>query len=294
MDYNHSNATVLDSGRVVFSNAKHLYFIPYVDEFTIGTEQFDLVNIVGDTISVTPDDNTINSKDSEFKDEPLFENVVLGKVQFAATCIDFQNDVLKGIFGWNVNNETGIASMPTAYKKVYAAIIINFGEGIPEVVLPKVKMNSKAIISTLKTGSGEGALAGTAYAAIIAGTKGGTTQNIETSYCIIPNDVTYEIGTPAVETKVVTKGASVSSGTVTLTGNATFAGSLDSDGYGFKYRKGTSGSFITAALGSAPTSGTDFTKAVTPAGGAGTYTYFAFVEKDGKEYAGERKTFVIE
>lgn len=288
---NHSNAQVLDSGRIVFSNAKHMYCIPYINEDTIGSDVYDLVNIVGDTVSITPDDNTVNSKDSEFKDEPLFENVVLGKVQFAATCIDFQNAVMKHIFGWNEEETTGIVSMPTSYKDLHMAIILTFGEGIPEVVLPKVKMNSKAVIATLKTGSGEGNLAGTAYAATIAGTKNGTTKTVETSFCFVPSDVDYSVGSPAAPV-VVTKAAVVASSTATLKGNVVFSGSLDTGKYGFKYRKG-SGAVTTVALDAAPTSGTDFTKDVTTLA-AGNYTFFAFVEQDGHEYVGATQSFTIQ
>lgn len=288
MNYEHVGATVLDSGRIVFSNAKHLYFIPYVNEDEIGSAQYDLVNIVGDTLSVTPDDNTINSKDSEFKDEPLFENVVLGKVQFAGTCIDFQNPVMEKIFGWNVAG--GIAAMPTSYKDKYAAIIINFGEGIPEVVLPKVKMNSKAIISTLKTGSGEGNLAGTAYAAII---KAGDVS-VETSFCFIPTSVAdYEIQSKTF-TDVTTVSMVTASTTTTFTGKVDFSTGVVLEKAGFKYRKGTSGSWTTvdAANPGSIVSGANYTATASTLA-TGNYQYYAYAEVDGNEIKGEVKTATV-
>lgn len=288
MNYEHSNAVVLDSGRIVFSNAKHLFFIPYVSEDQVGSDIYDLVNIVGDTLSVTPDDNTINSKDSEFKDEPLFENVVLGKVQFAGTCIDFQNPVMEKIFGWNVAG--GIAAMPTSYKDKYAAIIINFGEGIPEVVLPKVKMNSKAVISTLKTGSGEGNLAGTAYAAIL---KAGDVQ-VKTSFCFVPTSVAdYEILSNTF-TDVTTVSMVTATGTTTFTGKVDFSGGITIEKAGFKYRKGTSGAWTTVdnANPGSIVSGANYT--ATASGlAAGNYQYYAYAEVDGNEIKGAVLTATV-
>lgn len=162
--------TKLDSGRLVFSNAAYLLVTPYVDEDTLGTTTYDIVNIVGDSLSFTPDDNTVNSKEWEFGDTPLFENITLGKTQFAATCIDFQNDVMKAIFGWQEIG--GALAAPSSYKDLYAVVEVGFKNESTVVVVPKLKLNSKAIISTLKTGTGEGQIAGTAYDSDI--TVGGT------------------------------------------------------------------------------------------------------------------------
>lgn len=153
--------TKLDSGRLVFSNAAYLHVTPYVSEDEIGTTTYDIVNIVADSLSFTPDDNTVNSKEWEFGDTPLFENITLGKTQFAATCIDFQNDVMKVLFGWQ--DLGGALAAPSSYKDLYAVVEVGFKNESTVVVVPKLKLNSKAVISTLKTGTGEGQLAGTAY-----------------------------------------------------------------------------------------------------------------------------------
>lgn len=153
--------TKLDSGRIVLSNAAYLHVTPYTNEDTIGDKTYDIVNIVGDSLALTPDDNTVNAKEWEFGDTPLFENITLGKIQFAATCIDFQNDVLKAMFGWQEVGDALVA--PASYKDLYAVVEIGFKNEDVAVVVPKLKLNSKAIISTLKTGTGEGNLAGTAY-----------------------------------------------------------------------------------------------------------------------------------
>ena len=87
--------TTLNSGKVVFSKSTQILLTPYTDVDTIGSTSYDLVDILADSLSFTPDDNTINSKDAEFRDEPLFENIMLGKIQFAATSTDMQNTIMK-------------------------------------------------------------------------------------------------------------------------------------------------------------------------------------------------------
>lgn len=153
-----------DTGRIVCSNAAYVHITPWENEDGFGASPvtYDVVDIVGDSLSFTPDDNTVNAKESEFKDDPLFENITLGKYQLAGTCIDFQNDVMKAIYGWEVD-EQGNAYAPNGYKDRFATIEIGFRNEDVVLVAPKVKLNTKATFSTFKTGSSEGSLAGTAY-----------------------------------------------------------------------------------------------------------------------------------
>lgn len=207
----------MDTGVITLSNAIGMEITPYVSNdgvLELGDTTYDITEIVADTVSITPDDNEVNTVDAEFRDTPLFENVTLGQVQFAATCTDFQNDMMKAIFGWtehteyksvsvsgfttkddyvgyyilvstvytlvtNANKSTlsitpgtteaykAVSSVlaPLNYEELYAAIVVRFANR--HVVLPKVKMNSKAVLATLKTGYGEGQLAGTAYAGYV-------------------------------------------------------------------------------------------------------------------------------
>lgn len=177
--------TTLDTGRLVFSNAKYVNFTPYTNEDEIGAVTYDIASIVGDTLSFTPDDNTVNAKESEFKDDPLFESVTLGKYQFAATCIDFQNDIMKEIFGWETDT-TG-AYAPVAYANKYVAIEIGFHDSEAVVVAPKVKLNSKATLASFKTGTGEGNLAGTAYSSEV------NTKPCPIAFVKVSTDTTYTI-----------------------------------------------------------------------------------------------------
>lgn len=193
--------TKTNTGRLVFSQAAYVNITPYKNEDEIGDVTYNVVDIVGDTLSFTPDDNTVNAKESEFKDDPLFESITLGKYQFAATCIDFQNDIMAAIYGWETD-DAGNAYAPTSYKDKYALIEIGFHNEDAIVVAPKVKMNSKATLASLKTGTGEGSLAGTAYSAelnekatpiafLVPGTEGTYTVTIG------KNEYTFKAGDDA-------------------------------------------------------------------------------------------------
>lgn len=161
-----SNIKKTNTGRVVLSNAEYVHITPYSSENTLGNQTYDIVDIVSDTLSFTPDDNTINAKESEFSDMPIFENIILGKYQFAATCIDFQNDVMSAIYGWETDT-TGNVYAPSDYQDKFALIEIGFRNTDVVVVAPKVKLNSKVTIGSLKTGTAEGNIAGAAYTGTI-------------------------------------------------------------------------------------------------------------------------------
>lgn len=172
--------TVLDAGRRVFANLKYLYFTPWTDESTLGSTTYDLVNIVGDTTSVEQDENEVNELPHEFSAENLYENVTLGKKNFATECIDFQNDVLAKLFGWEVV-EGGDAFAPTTYKDLYCKIEMGFNSTDAVVVLPKVKLNSRAVIASMKTDASRANIAGSCYSAFVkAGSK-----TVETDMAVI-------------------------------------------------------------------------------------------------------------
>lgn len=162
--------TVIDAGRRVFANLKYLYFTPWTDESTLGETTYDLVNIVGDTTTVEQAENDINSIEHEFSNEPLYENITLGEKSFTTECIDFQNTVLKALFGWKTD-EAGSALAPTTYKDLYCKIEMGFNSTEDVLVLPKVKLNSRAVIASMKTDASRGNITGTCYSAYVtAGT----------------------------------------------------------------------------------------------------------------------------
>lgn len=163
--------TVIDAGKRVFANLKAILFTPWTDDKTLGSTTYDLVNIVGDTTSVEQADNTVNSIEHEFSSTPLYENVTLGAKTFSCECIDFQNPVLENLMGWAVET-SGDAFAPIAYKDLYCKVELQFNSTADVVCLPKVKLNSKAVLSTMKTDASRGTITGTCYSAFVkAGEK---------------------------------------------------------------------------------------------------------------------------
>lgn len=187
-------ATVIDAGRRVFSNLKAILFTPWTDESTLGSTTYDLVNIVGDTTSSEQDENEVNDISHEFSSEPLWQNTNLGAKSFNTECIDFQNDVVKELFGWTVA-EDGTAFAPITYKDLYCKIEMQFNSTDDVIVLPKVKLNSRAVIASMKTDAARGNIAGTCYSAYV---KSGTLEG-ETDMAIIPaaNVETYTVSATA-------------------------------------------------------------------------------------------------
>lgn len=190
--------TVLDAGRRVFSNLKYLYFTPWTDESTLGTTTYDLVNIVGDTTNVEQEDNEVNELPHEFSSENLYENINLGRKNFTTECIDFQNDVLKELMGWEVT-EAGDAFAPIVYKDLYCKIEMGFNSTDDVVVLPKVKLNSRAVLASMKTDASRGNITGSCYSAYV---KAGTTEK-ETDMAVIAsaNVASYTVSAEATVTE---------------------------------------------------------------------------------------------
>ena len=166
-------AETIDTGKRVFANLKAILFTPWDTDAKPGTTTYDLVSIVGDTTSVEQADNTINAIEHEFSSTPLYENVTLGAKTFTCECIDFQK-VLKNLMGWTIEgtDSDGDAFAPIAYKDLYCKIELQFNSTEDVVCLPKVKLNSKAILSTMKTDASRGTISGTCYSAYVkAGEK---------------------------------------------------------------------------------------------------------------------------
>lgn len=190
-------ATVLDAGRRVFANMKYLLFTPWTDDATIGTTTYDLVNIVGDTTSNEQAENEVNELPHEFSSEPLYENVTLGAKTFTTECIDFQNVVLKELFGWTTD-ENGNAFAPITYKDLYCKIEMGFNSTDDVIVLPKVKLNSRAVIASLKTDASRGNITGTCYSAYV--TAGGTTKETDMAVIAAANVASYTVSATGTET----------------------------------------------------------------------------------------------
>lgn len=192
-------ATVIDAGRRVFSNLKYIYFTPWETESKLGDVTYDLVNIVGDTTSSEQDENEVNELPHEFSSEPLFENVNLGKKNFATECIDFQDTVLKELFGWTVD-ANGNAFAPIVYKDLYCKVEMGFNSTDDIIVLPKVKLNSRAVIASMKTDAARGNITGTCYSAYV--TAGNTTRETDMAVVVAANAADYVVSANGANTEV--------------------------------------------------------------------------------------------
>lgn len=159
----------IDSGRRIFTNLKALIFTPWKDEATLGDTDYDLINIVGDSTSVEQGDPETNAIEHEFSSEPLYETVTPGSKTFTTECVDYQNEALKALFGWTIDDTTGDAYAPTQYKDLYVKIEMHFNSTEDIVVLPKVKMNAKAVLASMKTDVSRGNISGTCYSAYVNG-----------------------------------------------------------------------------------------------------------------------------
>ena len=177
----------LDSGKVFLTNLKYMKVILYTDETgdTLGTKSFTFDTLLADSVSVQQDDNTVNSRDSETKDEPALENTVLGSYQIAATSLDVQDKILEAMMGWVTGTtDTTVSYAPTSYRPLYCMIIFAFNSTDKCIVAPKVKLNTKLVVASLKTSSGQIDIAGTAY----AGKLTVDSAAVETTLASVPDD----------------------------------------------------------------------------------------------------------
>ena len=151
---------------VFLHKASHLYYTPW-DGTSPGTTTYDIVEILADTVSIEQGDPTTETVDWEFGDSPLMSSSTKGERTVTAACIDMSFDIMKNVFGWNVDANNIMAS-EGATGDSYATMVLTFyGATAPMVVLPKVSMNAKTTIGTLKTSTGQAELTGTAVSAYI-------------------------------------------------------------------------------------------------------------------------------
>jgi hypothetical protein len=168
----------LDSGRTVFTGLKYMYITPWVENaggkgLMLADKTYEVVNIVGDTTSLEQEDNDVQEVEHEFSSTPLYEAVTLGKKTFTAECADYQEDVLVNLFGWDKGKdgtetkESVIQYAPTGYKEFYAAIELGFNSSEKVVVLPKVRLDSKVALASMKTDISRATITGSCYEAYI-------------------------------------------------------------------------------------------------------------------------------
>lgn len=132
------------------------------DVWTKGDTTYSLDDIVADSTSITQEDNTVNAIESETKDEPIFENITLGRYTFTCNSGDIQADLLTSVMGYKLSTDKTMISAPSTYSELFAEIEIKFVQG-GSIVCPKVKISGRIDASSLKTGMVQGVISGTCY-----------------------------------------------------------------------------------------------------------------------------------
>ena len=156
-----------NDGRIVLKKASSMMAVPYVydgtvGDYVLGDDVYDISAIIGDSITLEQSDGNTEAKYNEFVGTPLIESTSGAKYGFTAQCLDLQNNVLQPLFGV-MTASNGSAAFSDDFVLIYAMIRIRFADAsLPDVVLPKVQMNSKLFIQQLKTRASQGNIAGTA------------------------------------------------------------------------------------------------------------------------------------
>jgi len=160
-----------NTGRTIFKDAESMLVMPYVynstlKDYVLGDNIYDLSAIIGDSIVIEQSEGSTTTKENEFVASPLLQNVSGGKYGFTAQILDLQNAVLKALFNaMTVIGKEGLVAFNDDYTPLYALIRISFADsGTPDVILPKVQLNSRLFIQQLHTRAGQGNIAGTAMA----------------------------------------------------------------------------------------------------------------------------------
>jgi hypothetical protein len=164
-----------NDGRIVLKKAASMMAVPYVydqsvEDYVLGGDVYDISAVIGDSITIEQSDGNTEAKYNEFKASPLIESVSGSKYNFTAQCLDLQNSVLQSLFGVMVGHGyngavNGAAAFNDDFVQRYALVRIRFADAsLPDVILPKVQLNSKLFIQQLKTRASQGNIAGTALA----------------------------------------------------------------------------------------------------------------------------------
>lgn len=158
--------TKIDTNQLRLSKPTGIVFFPYVSNGVLRGDGFDIHDIVGDTYSGTQDDPDETEIPHEFSDSPLDLSVTLGTETITMQCLDFQDEILKELYGWDTS-VTGFAVAPAQYKDLNCLVILQFGTQGVNVVMPNVKMNSKSLLENLRSDIARGELGGTLLAASV-------------------------------------------------------------------------------------------------------------------------------
>ena len=159
----------------VKNNSKKIYnpfalFITPYNGNDIGSETYKLEEVVRDSTSISQDDPEENSIENEFSAEPLINNVDAGKYNFATNVGDMQGELLSKLAGFTYDSSKKFAYAPKSYTEVFAKVELVFKDGATNyvaAVLPKVQLNSKALLESINTSIGQIAITGVAYSGVV-------------------------------------------------------------------------------------------------------------------------------
>lgn len=199
--------TKINSGQVRFQDPTSVVFIPW-SEGAPGTDGYDIHDIVGDTFSLTQDDADRTEIPWEFGDDPLDENISLGNRNLTMQCLDYQDDIMATLFGWDTDTD-GFSVAPSQYSELFCTIVLRFSGIGKNIVMPKVKMDSKTAFENLRTDIARGELGGVLYSTPV---KLGTASSLtETGIFFAEDGKAFTVG-------ATQSGSTISGGTVvTLT-----------------------------------------------------------------------------
>lgn len=181
----------VNTDQLRLSKPTGIVFFPYVRNGVLRGDGFDIHDIVGDTYSGTQDDPDETEISHEFSDSPLDLSVTLGTETITMQCLDFQDDILKELYGWDTS-VTGFAVAPAQYKDLNCLVILQFGTQGVNVVMPNVKMNSKSLLENLRSDIARGELGGTLLSASV--TLDDESTPIDTLKMFVKNGHSIRIG----------------------------------------------------------------------------------------------------
>jgi len=174
-------ATVSFQNPLILSGVKQVLFTPWVgDSLDLTGDRYDLQNLVGDTVSISQDDNESNEIPCETRDEPLYEAVTLGKYAVSMESGDINPELLAVCMSYARNAAGTIAYAPASYSKKYAHVEVVM-DGLSFVV-PRMLISPNLNIETLKTGIARGTIAGSAYSVDVSTTAG---KKIATPFFVV-------------------------------------------------------------------------------------------------------------
>ena len=163
---------------VKLAGVTQILFTPFV-EGEKGETTYSLDNIIGDTCEITQEDNEANTIECETRDEPVFENIVLGAKTFTAESGDIQEVILVNCLGFIKDNTNGNLYAPVKYQENYAEVELVFGEK-GSLVAPMVLVSGHIQASSLKTDMVRGIISGTLYSTEVM--QGDTSTPITTNF----------------------------------------------------------------------------------------------------------------